>query len=139
MIPPDQRRQFFRQLARETAVWFDATQGKPAFALADLPQLPAAALAALAPRIREGVAILPAEDFVSACVPGTDEPLALFAADAANLAVFNRFNGETPMGRIANELSATMDWPPEQAFAHVRWMFLRLVGLRVCVPANAQG
>ena len=29
------------------------------------------------------------------------EPVPLFPADRANLAVFNRFNGETPMGRIA--------------------------------------
>jgi hypothetical protein len=139
MNPPnitDNRRLFFRYLARETVAWFEEFGGKPNVNLADLPKLPPEALAALIPRMLPGIEIIPGKDQVSARLPGAAEPVVLFPANDANLAVFNRFNGVNTIGSVAAELSAALSWPPEQSLGNVKRLFFRLVSLRVCVPAN---
>ncbi len=117
-------------------MWLEEAAGRPQARLADLSELPAEALARLKPQVCPGVEIIPGQDQVSARLPGAEAPVPLFAADEANLFVFNRFNGQTPIGRIAEELNAALSWPQERSFAHVRGLFLRLVRLQVSVPAN---
>lgn len=134
--PIEDRRLFFRYLARETVVWFEELRGKPNFSLADLPKLPPEAIAVLVPKICAGVQIVPEKDQVLARLPGASENVALFPCDEANLAVFNRFNGEKTIGQVAGELSAAMAWTQERSLEHVKGLFFRLVGLRVCAPAN---
>jgi len=133
---PDQRRLFFRYLARETVVWFEELLGKPNMELADLPKLPPEAIAALIPRVCPGVEIIPEEGRVSARLPGATEIVVLFPNGEANLLVFNRFNGENTIGQVAGDLSSALAWPRERSFAHVKDLFFRLVRLRVCLPSN---
>jgi hypothetical protein len=133
---PDQRRLFFRYLARETVVWFEELLGKPNMQLSDLPKLPPEAIAALIPRVCPGVEIIPEEGQVSARLPGASESVVLFPNEEANLLVFNRFNGENTLGQVAGELGAALAWPRERSFAHVKELFFRLVRLKVCLPAN---
>jgi hypothetical protein len=135
--PMDERRLFFRYLARETVVWFEELCGKPNVQLADLPKLPPESIAALIPRVCPGVEIVPEDGRVAARLPGASEVVALFASEEANLFVFNRFNGEKTIGQIASELSAAMTWPEERSIGYVKELFFRLVRLRVCVPVNA--
>lgn len=134
--PIDDRRLFFRNFARETMAWFEELGGKPNVKLADLPDLPPEALAALIPRILPGVQIIPEKEQVSARLPGASETVVLFPCDEANLAIFNRFNGENSIGKVVAELSVAMKWPQERSLAHVKHLFFRLVRLRVCAPAN---
>lgn len=135
--PIDERRLFFRYLARETVVWCEELCGTPHVKLEDLPKLPPETIAALIPRVSPGVEIVPEEHQVSARLPGASEVVALFPSVEANLAVFNRFNGENTIGQVAGELGAAMLWPPERSLEHVKRLFFHLVRLRVCVPANA--
>jgi hypothetical protein len=134
--PIDDRRLFFRYLARETVVWCEELRGKPNVRLADLPKLQPEAIAALVPRVCPGVQIVPEKGQVSARLPGASEMVALFPPDEAHLAVFNRFNGENSIGKVAGELSAAMGWPQERSLEYVKRLFFRLVHLRVCVPSN---
>ncbi len=134
--PIDDRRLFFRNFARETMAWFEELGGKPNVKLAELPDLPPEALAALIPRIIPGVRIIPEKEQVSAQLAGASEIVALFPCVEANLAIFNRFNGENNIGKVVAELSAETGWPRERSLEHVRRLFFRLVRLRVCAPAN---
>ena len=94
------------------------------------------AIAALIPQICPGVRIVPEDGQVSARLPGASEVVALFRSDDASLAVFNGFNGQNTIGKVAGELSAAMGWPPERSLEHVKHLFFRLLRMRVCVPAN---
>lgn len=135
--PIDGRRRFFRAAARETVVWFEELRGRRHIKFDDLYQLPPEAIAALIPRICPGVQIAPAEGQVTARLEGSGEAVALFPMDEANLAVFNRFNGQNTIGQVAGELSAAMGWPQEHSLERVKDLFFRLLRLRVCAPANA--
>jgi hypothetical protein len=134
--PIDDRRFFFRQLARETVVWFEELGGRPGVKLTDLPSLPPEAIAALVPQICPGVQIVPEELQVSARLPGAGEMVALFPSTEANLLVFNGFNGMNTIDKVACDLSAATQWSRERSLEHVKEMFFRLVRLRVCAPAN---
>jgi hypothetical protein len=90
----------------------------------------------LLPIIAPGVEVLPEERRVCARAPGGGEVVPLFSKCDATLFVFNRFNGQRTLGAIASELSAALNWPPEQGFAYVKGFFFRLVAQRVCVPCN---
>jgi len=130
------RRNFFRDAAREALVWLEDARGKPNLQLANLPDLDAATLGALTPRIRPDVQIIPSGDKVRAIVPGEADMVELFALDDESLAVFNRFNGCRTISQISDDLSAALGWPAAESFSRVRTSFLRLVQLRVCVPGN---
>jgi len=134
--PVENRRLFFRYMARETVVFVEELCGKPHVTFAELFKLPPEAVSALIPRVCPGVQIVPTEGQVLARLPQASEAVALFGSDEANLAVFNRFNGENTVGQVAMELSAVMAWPQERSFEHVKGLFFRLVRLRVCAPAN---
>ena len=134
--PIDDRRLFFRYIAKEAVVWFDELRGRRNVKFGDLLKLPPETIAALVPQIRPGVQIVPEKGRVSARLPGASEALVLFPSDEANLAVFNGFNGENTIGKVAEDLSATMNWPQERSLEYVRGLFFRLLSLRVCVPTN---
>ena len=134
--PIDDRRLFFRYLARETVVFVEELGGNRHVKFGDLFKLPPEAIAALIPRICPGVQILPEKDRVLARLPGANEAVALFRTEEANLAVFNRFNGEKTIGQVASEVGAVMGWPEERSMEHVKRLFFHLVVLRVSVPAN---
>ena len=135
--PVDDRRLFFRYLARETVVFVEEVCGNRHVKFDDLFQLPPEAISNLIPRICPGVRIVPAEGRVMAQLEGAGELVALFPAGAENLAVFNRFNGENTIGQVAGEVSVEMGWPLEKSAEHVKRLFFHLLVSRVCVPANA--
>lgn len=130
------RRSFFRHMARETVVWFEELGGHRHILLSEVAKYPPATLSVLMPRISPGVQILAEQGRVSARLPGQEQALPLFPTEGADLFVFNRFNGQTELGKIAAELGAEMGWPAERSFSFVRERFLKLLMLRVCVPAN---
>ena len=134
--PTAGRRRFFTHAARETVVWFEEVGGHRHVKFSDLPKLPPEEIAALVPQVRPGVRIVPEGGQVSACLPGASEAVALFRTDEANLAVFNRFNGQNSIGKVAGEVSAALAWPPERSLAHVKGLFFHLLNLGVCVPSN---
>ena len=130
------RRGFFRLFAREGVAALDELRGRPQLRLADLPQLPDATLAQLAPAILEGVTVIPGDQQVSARPPASEKAIVLFPRDPVPVFIFNRFDGRTTLGEISQELSADRQWTEGQSFAAVKALFLRLVRLRVCVPGN---
>ena len=133
---PAGRRRFFRYMARETVVWFEQLCGRPHILISDIARLPPEVLTSVIPRMRPGLQIIAGVDRVSARLPDGDRTVELLPCDEANLFVFNRFNGQNGLGQISAELAAAMSWPPERSFAFVRDLFLRLLALQVCVPAN---
>jgi hypothetical protein len=134
--PGADRRGFFRRFAGEGAAFLDEIQGRPQIPISDLSKVPDAELARQAPVIREGVAILPEEQQVSARLPGEEMAIVLFSREPAHLFIFNRLNGRTTLGQTSRELSAEMGWTEEQSFVAVKALFFRLVRLRVCVSSN---
>jgi hypothetical protein len=131
------RRGFFQFLAREGVAWFDEARGRPQMRLSDLPELPPEALAELVPQILPGVAILPTDTEVRARRPGETETVALFQLEDTNLLIFNRFDGRATLGETVEAVSVATGLDRQETLARVRSLFLRVVGLRVCVPCNA--
>lgn len=130
------RRHFFRAAARETLVWLEEAVGHRHVRISDLSALPESALLDLIPQVQPGVRIVAGEREVRALLPDAKEAISLFAPDETTLFVFNQFNSETDLRRIAAGLGAARQWPSEQATAYVRGFFLRLLRLGVCVPRN---
>lgn len=133
---PAGRRLFFRYMARETVVWFEELCGRPHVLISDVAKLPPERLRGVIPRIGPGVQIIPEQERVCARLPDQTQPVEVLRTDEAGLFVFNRFNGQKQLQEIAEELGAAMTWPPERSFAFVREFFLKLLVMRVCVPAK---
>lgn len=131
------RRGFFKQMVSEALGAAEEAAGRPQFRLDEIPSLPDDVLAGLVPQVREDAEIVVTDAGVQAKLRTRQEPVVLFAHDAVDTFVFNRFNGSTPLGRAARELSAAMSLDGPDAFACARALFVRLVRLRVVVPANA--
>jgi|GEM_PF-833962 len=133
---PAMRRRFFRYMARETVVWFEELCGRPHVRISDVAKLPPERLRGVVPRIRPGVQIIPEQGRVCARLAEQAEMVEVLRTGEAELFVFNRFNGQKRLEEIAQELGAAMSWPPERSFAFVREFFLRLLRMRICVPAQ---
>jgi hypothetical protein len=130
------RRGFFKRFAGEAIAWLEELSGIRHYKLADLWDVSEESLSTLEPLISPGVDILLESGKVFCRTPANASLEFLFDADEENLFVFNRFNGSNSVGRIASELSISMKWSPEQSYAHVRGLFLKLIRLRVCIPKN---
>jgi hypothetical protein len=131
------RRLFFRFMARETLVWCEELCGVRHVRLSDVAGFPPHVFASLIPKVCPGVEILPEAARVCARLPGAKDAIPLFStADQASLAVFNSFNGETALGKIAGDLAGSMAWTAAESAARVRELFLKLLELRVCAPCN---
>jgi hypothetical protein len=130
------RRAFFRWLAREGAVKVDEMRGIPQLRLSDLPQVPPARLAGLRPAILPGVEIILAEGAVLGRLAGRADAIPLFPRAPVPLAIFNCFNGTDTLLHAAESVCAATGMEPEAAFGAARSLFLQLVALGVCAPAN---
>jgi len=131
-----ERRDFFRSVLGDVAAFADELAGRPQFQISELWSLPDDALAKIIPAVHPQAEILVGADHVAARVPQNTEPVFLFGQEPTEAFVFNRFNGMTPIAEIADEVVGGFGETPERAFAIVKGLFLRLVRLRVCVPAN---
>lgn len=113
-------------------------EGRPALPLAPLGTMPDEELADLTPAIAPGCEILVREGAVWARRPGLAVPVRILAMTPSGLCAFNAMNGATTVGEIAGAVAAETGWPHDRAFAFARGLFLYLVSLRVCVPAECE-
>jgi hypothetical protein len=60
----------------------------------------------------------------------------LCEGDEASVLILAQFDGQNSLACIARRLALALGWERSRAFAFTRGFFLRLVKLRVCVPAN---
>lgn len=129
-----------RDLLPAAVEWYrarsDATEARPAFRLSKLGTMPDDELADMTPAIAPGSQISVRDGMVWGRAPGSDTPAALLPATSPGLDAFNAMNGSSTLGEIAASVAAETDWPPRRAFAFTRGLFLHLVSLRVCVPAE---
>jgi hypothetical protein len=133
------RRAFFRLLADEGCATVEELRGRRQLRLSELPRLPDALLAQIVPVILPGVRIEVTGEVVLGKLPGREEAVELFAyelSESVDSFIFNRFNGQKPIGRISQDLAAAKSLGPEESFGRVREFFLRLVRHGVCAPGN---
>lgn len=136
-VRTDNRRRFFRLLARETLAAADELRGRPQLALTQLPTLPDEALAGLVPKFLEGVRVVRDANELRAHRPKGDVPVHLGGANEAACLCLDSFDGKNSLSTVSRQLACALGWERARAYAFVRAFFLRLVGLRLCVPANA--
>lgn len=133
------RRKFFRRLASDTVALSDEMAGVTQCRLSELPQLADIDLGTLVPLILPGTMIDVQNGQVVARLHDTDEWKILFTPEKANTEIFNRFDGQTSLAGVTQELAVSLHEEPAATLARVRTLFLHLVALGICVPANPPG
>jgi len=132
-----------RELLPAALEWWHARSGatgaRPAFRLSELGTMPDDELLELTPAIVPGCEISVRGGTVWGRAPGSGSPTALLETTSAGLCVFNAMNGRTTLAEIVLAVAAETGWPRPRAFAFARGLFLHLVSLRVCVPAECDG
>lgn len=134
---PLTRRAFFRALLAEARQASASLHGTPAFSLAALQDLPAEKLARLVPEVQPGWALHVDGDRLVARGRESGVALDLLPASKENVLALNLLDGHRTVDSAARRLAREMGWPEEQAFEHVRQLFLTLAGALVCLPRNA--
>lgn len=130
------RRQFFRALFQEAAVIRDSLQGREGYRLSELGSLPEHQLAQVKPVVNRDYEVFVDQGHVWARYKIKEQaPLKLFSVEEKEKrVVFNMFDGRHSLGEIGDRVAQEMEWDEARAFAHVRDLFLSLVGPMVCVP-----
>ncbi len=128
------RRQAFRQILTEMRVSGERQQGRAVMRLADLGTVPDHQLMLIRPIVVANCTLTREAGIVSADFADTGRRLRLFPEDPASAAALEGFDGATDIGGIACRVADAIGWPPTQAFAYVRGLFLHLVTLGISVP-----
>jgi hypothetical protein len=130
----------FRQLAGEVAVLVDRMNGRPQLRLVDLPRLSDDRLATLMPCLLPGVQFGATARGIVVRRAGRRDALVAVEDGPVDDRTLELFDGRASLGRIADELAAHPRFGGRQeAFAHVRRLFLGLVEVGACVPTNPSG
>lgn len=127
---------FFTSIINESLHFIEELRGVRQFRLSDLQNYPTDKLNLIVPIIKEGVRVSMQDNQVVAVSESSSDVVELFEVNDENTFVFNRFNGENSIGRIAFELREVFDLPRDPAFERVRKLFLHLVHLGICIPNN---
>ncbi len=133
------RRQFFPMLVQELIVNVQQVrQGKPAYTLENLGDLPDDKLAVIRPMISPLYRIRVVDGQVcSQFKDDADAPVRPhFPTTPEYLAAFNRFNGRQSLQEIAGAVAAEFVWETDAAFRFTRDLFLALAAQGVVVPQN---
>lgn len=132
------RRRFWTALV-DTALGFTGQGGGvPAFGLDELGCLPDDQIGAIVPRVVDGCQITVNGGWVWMLAPSKTTDVRVLPLTSPALTAFNQFNGCCTLADISTELVSQTDWTPDRAFAYVRGLFLTLVLLGICLPANNQ-
>jgi hypothetical protein len=124
-------------LLREARVLSSTLKGGRSFALSGLDDLPDEELARLIPLVRPGFAIYVDGEHVVAQNEKTGDIVDLGPSTKENVVALNHFDGQVNLGAVGRRLAHHMGWDEARGFAHVKDLFLSLVGRLVCVPLNA--
>ena len=131
------RRAFFRRMMGEAVSAADELRGRPQLRLSDISKLDDESLMELVPMVRPDVEVLDNDQGVCARLPQQEENVVLFSRDEriADF-MFTRFDGQTTLRCVCDELVFETEWDEAEAFARVKAFFLRLLDMGVCVPGN---
>lgn len=131
------RRDFFRSLLRDTIVLAHEAQGRPQLRLSDLGRLPEDRLREVVPEVVFGAEVTVEGAAAVVLPPGsTDEAAGLPIGPPEAVRAAEMFDGETPLGQVADALAEELGMEPQAALSIVRGAFLAMVDARACVPAN---
>jgi len=130
------RRDFWRALLQEFFVIYGSAKGGQGGRLSELGSLPDDQLAQVRPIVNPDCEIFVDQGHVWSRFKKTQATVKLFPPEKENLMAFNLFNGRHCLGEIGSLLAQEMGWDEVRAFAHVRDLFLSLVGRLVCVPRD---
>jgi hypothetical protein len=136
---PRSRRELFPAALEWWRARSEASGVRPAFRLSELGTMADDELSELTPEILPGCEISVRDGVVWGRPPGSGAPVALLETTAAGLCAFNAMDGRTTLAEIVLAVSAETGWARLQAFAFARGLFLHLVRLRVCIPAECDG
>lgn len=124
-------------MIRDARVLSSTLKGGRSFALSELGDLPDEELARLFPLVRPGFAIYVDGEHVVAQNRETGDIVELGPSTKENVVALNHFSGEVNLGVVGRRLAHQMGWDEARGFAHVKDLFIALVGRLVCVPLNA--
>ncbi|MBX3081895.1 MAG: hypothetical protein KF716_09710 [Anaerolineae bacterium] len=132
------RRRFWGALVNTVVAFSGQGDGTPAYGLDALGDLPDEQLAAIVPCILPDCQISVDGGWVNILPPGKKAPTRVVALDSPALTAFNLFNGGNTLADISVDVAEQQCWTPAEAFDYVRGLFLTLVLIGACVPANNQ-
>jgi hypothetical protein len=131
------RRAFFPALLREARVLSGTLKGGRSYALSELAGLPDDQLARLVPLILPVYAIYVDGERLVGRHAETSAFVELAPSVRENVLALNLFDGQITLGTAGRRLAQQMDWDEARGLAHVKDLFLSLVGRLVCVPRNS--
>ncbi len=132
------RRRLWSAIKAELLANRGLVRGIPALKLSELGRLPDDELAQIIPGVAPGCGISVRDQFVWGQLPGNEPPTRLFPLGSPALMAFNLFNGQTPLGEVAEQLAVRLGegWDAARAFALARGLFLALVVAGICRPVG---
>ncbi len=136
---PPRRRLFAKQALGQALSFIDEARGQPQRSLSDLGTLPPEKLARLAGAVRSDVELVASAETISAVTrapDGSPQTHPGMQRTDANMAVFNRLNGQRTLDEIAEQVAQELGWERERALAHVSALFVSLVRDGICLPTN---
>ena len=129
------RRRFLQRVVGDGVGFLEEISGRPQLRLKDLWQCPDEILLSLRPAFVAGATVYAVnERMLGRHSPG--DPIDLYGLDEPGTFVLSRFDGRSPLVEIASELASARGWDAGRARAHAREVFLRLVAVGLCAPAN---
>ena len=128
------RGRFLSAILEETFAHRKSEEGRKVYKLSQLGMWTDQQLAPVVPVVKDGVKIEINDGFVTVFPGGKREKIQLFSLESPALAVFNKFNGYTTIGKVAEALEGELNWESVFSFAYTRGVFLALVVVGVCQP-----
>ena len=129
-----ERRQVLFGVATQLRVRQERSRGKATYRLSELGSLTDEQLAPIAPMTVPGCTFVEHQRFLWADRPASGRRVRLFPLECPARLAFDRFDGQTLIDTIADDLATETDGDKRRAFAYVRGLFLHLVTLGICVP-----
>ena len=112
-------------------------RGRPQLRLEDLGKLPDEKLGQVMPMVRPDYEVRIEDGAeVTARQRESGAVIRLFPLDSYKTAIFNMFDGMTPLAEIGRRLAASPDLEEDAAFSRAKRLFIALVDKGVCVPSN---
>jgi hypothetical protein len=130
------RRTFFKSLAGQVLSLAKEIHGIPQYHLSNLWQMPDPQLSFIRPVLQSDVEIMTEEKSVNGRFRSKENTFLIFDREDKATFVFNQFNGQKTIGQISDELATEYAMEKEIAFAFCKDFFLKLIHLKVCIPAN---
>lgn len=133
------RRELLRSVADECVALVEKRLGRPSLKLSALGSLSDDELGSLIPMVLDSVDIEEEAGMVFASMPKRPDRIPLFPAQDTLWSILDHMDGLMTLSENAHTVESESGRPYPEIFAEARRLFLQLVHMGLCLPANLPG